>query len=45
MKFAWQQNIADLALWNSGQIEEIDLDLHHDMLSVDDVENDLDKSV
>ena len=41
MKFAWQQNIANLAPWNSGLIEEIDLDLHHDILSIDDVENDL----
>ena len=39
------QNIADLATWNSGLVEEIDLDLYCDMLSVDDVENDLDKSV
>ena len=45
MKFAWQQNIADLAVWNSGLVEEIDLDLYHDMLSVDDVENDVDKCV
>jgi hypothetical protein len=41
MKFAWRQNIADLAAWNSGLIEEIDV--YSDMLAVDNFESDLDK--
>jgi hypothetical protein len=26
MKFTWRQNIVDLAAWNSGQVEVVDLD-------------------
>jgi len=26
MKSAWHQNIADLAAWNLGMVEEVDLD-------------------
>jgi hypothetical protein len=44
MKFAWRQNITDLAAWNSGLIEEVDLDLYEDMLAVDKLEDDLDKN-
>jgi len=33
MKFAWHQNVADLAAWNSGIIEEVDLEVYEDMLS------------
>jgi hypothetical protein len=41
MKFAWRQNITDLAAWNSGLVEEIDV--YSDMLAVDLFESDLDK--
>lgn len=44
MKFAWCQNIADLAVWNAGLVEEIDLDIYRDMLSIDGFKNDLDKN-
>lgn len=44
MKFAWHQNIADLTAWNSGLVEEVDLDIYCDMLAVDEAEDDLDKN-
>jgi hypothetical protein len=44
MKFAWRQNIANLAAWNSGLVEEVDLDIYCDMLAVDEAEDDLDKN-
>jgi hypothetical protein len=31
MKFAWRKNLPDLAAWNSGQIEEVDLDEYRQM--------------
>jgi hypothetical protein len=42
MKFAWRQNISDLAAWNSGLIEEVNLDPYHDMLAGDGFEDELD---
>jgi hypothetical protein len=42
MKFAWR-NIVDLAAWNSGQIEEVDLDEYSEMLEADELANDFDK--
>ena len=42
MKFAWRQNIGDIAAWNSGLIEEVDLDLYQDMLAADEFEDELD---
>ena len=44
MKFAWHRNITNLAAWNSGLVEEIDLGLYCDMLAVDEAEDDLDKN-
>jgi len=37
MKFAWRNNIGDLAAWNSSQVEEIDdkLEEYRDMLAAD----------
>jgi hypothetical protein len=36
MKFAWRNNIGDLASWNSSQIEEIDeISQYKDMLVAD----------
>jgi hypothetical protein len=43
MKFAWCNNIVDLAAWNSGQIEEVDLDEYSEMLEADELANDFDK--
>jgi hAT family C-terminal dimerisation region len=42
MKFAWRNNIVDLAAWNSGQIE-VDLDEYSEMLEADELVNDFDK--
>jgi hypothetical protein len=42
MKFAWRQNIADIAAWNSGIVEEVDLDEFEDMLAADEFEGELD---
>lgn len=42
MKFAWRQNITDLVAWNSGIVEEVDLDLYQDMLMADKIEDELD---
>ena len=33
MKFAWRNNIGDLAAWNSAQVEEID----HEMQEYEDM--------
>jgi len=37
MKFAWRNNIGDLAAWNSAQVEEIDNEMreYEDMLVSD----------
>ena len=35
MKFAWQDSIADMAAWNSAQVEEVDLEEYVDMLRAD----------
>jgi hAT family C-terminal dimerisation region len=37
MKFAWRDNIGDLAAWNSSQVEEIDDELgeYRDLLAAD----------
>jgi hypothetical protein len=43
MKFAWRNNVVDLAAWNSGQIEEVDLDEYCEMLEADELANDFDK--
>ena len=42
MKFAWCQNIADLTAWNSGIVEEVEMDLYQDMLMANELEDDLD---
>jgi hypothetical protein len=41
MKFAWHQNVSDLAAWNSELIEKVDLDSYHDMLVADGFEDEL----
>ena len=37
IKFAWRNNIGDLAAWNSAQVEEIDYKIkeYEDMLAAD----------
>jgi hypothetical protein len=35
MKFTWQQDITDLAAWNSAQVKEVDLDEYSELLEVD----------
>ena len=42
MKFVWRQNISDLAAWNSGLVEEVNLDSYNDMLAADGFEDELD---
>ena len=46
MKFAWRNNIGDLAAWNSGQVEEIDNEMreYEDMLVADRDFEEWDKS-
>ena len=39
MKFAWKQNLADLAAWNSGEIEEINM-LEFEEILLEDKEAD-----
>jgi hypothetical protein len=34
MKLAWCQNVSDLAVWNSGLVEEVDLDSYKDRLAI-----------
>ena len=43
MRFAWRNNIVDLAAWNSGQTEEVDLDEYCEMLEGGELVNDFDK--
>jgi hypothetical protein len=43
MKFTWCNNIVDLAAWNSGQIEEVDMDEYCEMLEGDELANNFDK--
>jgi len=49
MKFAWHRNIADVAAWNSGQMDEVDLDEYSKMveaeLQAEEFEKDADKIV
>lgn len=37
MKFAWRNNIGDLAAWNSSQVEDIDDEMreYRDLLAAD----------
>ncbi|RDB30355.1 hypothetical protein Hypma_007292 [Hypsizygus marmoreus] len=43
MKFTWRNSIADLAAWNSSQIEEVNLEEFKDLLSADELEKMLDE--
>jgi len=47
MKFAWRNNIGDLAAWNFAQVEEIDTKMkeYEDMLIADWDFEEWDKSV
>jgi hypothetical protein len=47
MKFAWRNNIGDLAAWNSEQVEEIDHEMreYEDMFMADQDFDKWDKSV
>ena len=45
MKFAWRNNIPDLAAWNSGLVEEVDLEEFRVLLSADNWENEFDKDL
>jgi hypothetical protein len=38
LKFAWHQNITDIASWNSGLVGKVDLDLYGHMLAEDEFE-------
>lgn len=40
MKFAWRNNIGDLAAWNSAQVEEVDEMKEYRDLLVEDMEQD-----
>ena len=46
MKFAWRNNIGDLAAWNSAQVEEIDHEMqeYEDMFIADQDFEEWDKS-
>lgn len=44
MKFAWRNNVSDLAAWNSSQIEEMDLTEFTDLLEEDKWHNDFDRA-
>lgn len=37
MKFAWRQNITDLAAWNSAQVEEIELDEYSELMEAEEL--------
>jgi hypothetical protein len=37
MKFAWCRNVTDLTVWNSSQLEEVDLNEYHEMLEAEEV--------
>ena len=39
MKFAWHNNIPDLVAWNSGFVEEVDLDEFCELLWADNWQN------
>jgi hypothetical protein len=43
MKFTWQQDITDLAAWNSAQVKEVDLDEYSELLEVDKQTAEVDK--
>jgi len=47
MKFAWRNNIRDLAAWNSAQVEEIDHEMreYKDMFIADWDFEEWDKSI
>lgn len=36
LKFAWRQNVVDLAAWNSAGAEDVDLDEYSELLEVDE---------
>lgn len=43
MKFAWRNNIPDLATWNSAFVEEVDqLEEFRGLLDCDDMQNNFD---
>jgi hypothetical protein len=35
MKFVWHNNIEDLAVWNSAQVEEINIEEFEELLAAD----------
>jgi hypothetical protein len=42
MKFAWRNNIMDLAAWNSAQVEVIDIEELEELLAADLYADELD---
>ena len=42
MKFAWRNNIRDLAAWNLRHAEEIDLDEYEGLLKADEFTDEID---
>ena len=44
MKFAWRNNVPDLAAWNSSQIEEMDIREFTDLLEEDKWHNNFDRA-
>ena len=45
MKFAWRNNITDLAAWNSGLVEEVDLAEFEALLDADNGQNEIDQDL
>lgn len=41
MKFAWRNNITDLAAWNFGLVEEVDLAEFEALLDADNGQNEI----
>ena len=37
MKFAWRNNIGDLAVWNSGKVEEVEEADSNEMIEYEDM--------
>lgn len=45
MKSAWKKDLTDLAAWNSGLQEEVDMTEFEDLLAHDDEENKLVRAI
>jgi hypothetical protein len=45
MKFAWRNNIPDLAAWNSSEVEEINIGEYEGLLGADHWQDDFDQDL